>query len=167
MKKTLIAAIMFAPLFANAASIGPVTPQTKNIVIGAPNSFTHTLTPVSGLIAGDITGQREVAAGEVRAVAGSNPAQYAVQFASGGNNTAPTAGLDAAIKGTNNAANVLLLVLAKDASMTMPTAQASLNGTQWMVYGQANSFKYVVNTTSPSLKADTYPVTINAAVYTP
>ncbi len=168
MKKTLIATMMFAPLIANAASVATITPQSKNIVISAPNAFTHVLTPVTGITAGSVPqGGREVAAGEVKAVSGSNPAQYAIQFASSPNNSAPTAGVDAVIKGSTNATNLLNLTLKPDSSMVNTATTQAVSGSQWLIYPVATSFKYIVTATNTTINADTYPITVNAAVYTP
>ncbi|HCM9500261.1 hypothetical protein ABKV83_22755 (plasmid) [Enterobacter asburiae] len=170
MKKTLIAALLFSPIIANAApTVTNVSPQTKTIVISAPNAFTHVLTPVTGLTAGGVPpAGREVAMGEVKPVAGGSPARYAVQFATGGNNTSPAAGPSAAIKGSTNGSNLLTLSLLADNTMGGTTAVESVGGSSWLVYSAAStSFKYVVNATSTTINADSYPITVNAAVYTP
>lgn len=168
MKRTLIAAMLFSPLIANAATVSNVTPQTKTVVISAPNAFTHVLTPITGLTAGNVpAGGREVATGEVKPISGGSPAQYAVQFASGGNNTLTTAGVNASIKGSSNPSNLLTLTLQADSTMTAPVTTQTVAGTSWLVYPSSTSFKYVLNATNTTISADSYPVTVNAAVYTP
>ncbi|MEP8861264.1 hypothetical protein ABKV83_22760 (plasmid) [Enterobacter asburiae] len=169
MKKTLIAAMVFSPLAVNAASVDNVTPQSKTIVITAPNSFSHVLTPVTGLTAGSVSPgtTTDVATGEVKPVSGGAPAQYAVQFASGGNNVAPVGDINAIIKGTSDPTNTLVLLLKPDATMPPGSSTVYVGGTQWLVYPPSTSFKYVVTATNSTIKADSYPVVVNAAVYTP
>ncbi|MDZ5731095.1 hypothetical protein SPG90_21640 (plasmid) [Enterobacter sp. D2] len=168
MKKTLIAALLFSPIIANAATVTNITPQTKTVVISAPNAFTHVLTPVTGLTAGSVpTGGREVATGEVKPVSGGSPAQYAVQFATGGNNTVTTAGVTASIKGSTNASNLLTVALQADNTMTGTATTQTVSGSSWLVYPSSTSFKYVVNASNTTINADSYPITVNAAVYTP
>ncbi|EMJ5884542.1 hypothetical protein RVX78_004602 [Enterobacter cloacae] len=169
MKKFLIAAIFFSPLAANAASIDNITPQSKTIIISAPNSFTHDLNPITGLTAGSVSPgtTTDVAAGEVKPVSGGAPAQYAVQFASGGNNSAPGAAIEAIIKGTSDPTNTLVLLLKPDATMPQSSSTVYVGGTQWLVYPSSTSFKYVVTATNTTIKADSYPIVVNAAVYTP
>lgn len=168
MKKTLIAALLFSPIIANAATVANITPQTKTVVITAPNAFTHVLTPVTGLTAGSVPpAGREVAMGEVKPVTGGSPAQYAVQFASGGSNTSTTAGVTASIKGSTNASNLLTVALQPDNTMTGTATTQTVGGSSWLVYPSSTSFKYVVNASNTTLNADSYPITVNAAVYTP
>jgi hypothetical protein len=130
MKKRLIAAIVFSPLAANAASVDNITPLSKTIVISTPNSFTHVLNPVTGLTAGSVSPgtTTDFATGEVKAVSGRAPAQYAVQFASGGNNSAPAAAIDAIIKGTSDSTNTLVLLLQPDATITLSSTALYAGG---------------------------------------
>ncbi|HFS8112831.1 TPA: hypothetical protein ACH2I9_004189 [Enterobacter asburiae] len=169
MKKAIMAAMLLTPLAANAASVDNITPQSRTIVISAQNAFTHVLTPVRGLTAGSVAPgtTTEVANGEVSAVSGGAPAQYAVQFASGGNNSAPVASIDAIIKGASDPANTLTLLLKPDSTMSQNASTPYVGGTQWLVYPSSTSFKYVVTATNSTIKADSYPVVVNAAVYTP
>jgi hypothetical protein len=167
MKKTL-AVLLFSPIIANAATVTNITPQTKTVVISAPNAFTHVLTPVTGLTAGSVpTGGREVATGEVKPVSGGSPARYAVQFATGANNTVTTAGVTASIKGSTNASNLLTVELQADNTMTGKATTETVSGSSWLVYPSSTSFKYVVNASNTTINADSYPITVNAAVYTP
>lgn len=161
--------MVFSPLAVNAASVDNITPQSKTIVITAPNSFTHVLNPVTGLTAGSVSPgtTTDVATGEVKPVSGGAPAQYAVQFASGGNNSAPVAATDAIIKGTSDPTNTLVLLLKPDATMSLSSSTVYVGGTQWLVYPSSTSFKYVVTATNGTIKADSYPLVVNAAVYTP
>lgn len=166
MKKMLIATMMFYPFISNAASVGNIISQTKSIVITAPTTFSHILTPVSGITAGNTQGGLTLANGEVSAGTGSNPAQFAIQFASGGNNSSAAAGINAIITGSNPR-NMMNLSLKADSSMSSTPITQTVGSTQWLVYPASTSFKYNVTTPDTTLFADTYPITINAAVYTP
>ncbi|MDS1916218.1 hypothetical protein QSI79_23310 [Enterobacter asburiae] len=168
MKKTLLAVMMFTPLIANAASVQNMSSQNADITITAPNAFTHTLTAVRGLTAGPATTPLQVASGLIQSVAGASPASYAVQFAAGGSNANSPAGVGGAFKGKNNPANVLYLNLKKDPTMSLATSNQTVAGSSWLVYPVASSFKYVIETPiSESIPADTYAITVNAAIYTP
>lgn len=169
MKKTLLAVMLLTPLIANAGTVGTPTPKTVNVSFAAPNSYIHTLTAVTGLLAGETnTALRpEIATGQVSSSAGTNSARYAVQFAAGGSNTSANEGLSAVIKGNNNALNTLNVIIESDPSMPLKTTVESVNGKDWLVYPIASTFKYSVRATNTTIAADTYPITVNAAVFTP
>lgn len=77
MKKTMLSAVILAGMGVNMAHAGSVhvegngAPASADVVFGQPENISHTLTPVSGLAAGDVKSGVKVANGVIHSLDGS------------------------------------------------------------------------------------------------
>ncbi|MFZ5210272.1 hypothetical protein [Enterobacter kobei] len=164
-KGLLAVALLSAPFIVNAATLTNAKNAEADVTFFAPNQFTHTLTATKNLTAGTFSQLTQIAAGSINTT-GTVKANYAIQFPATAH--IATAGIqNVIVTGKNDPANTIPLNIIKDPSMTAGGFRVEqINGSGWAVYDTAvDVLKYqvVVNGT---VKADVYPVTVSAAVYT-
>ncbi|CND04501.1 Saf-pilin pilus formation protein SafA [Yersinia intermedia] len=165
-KKLLIVSALVLPVMANAATLVNQKDASTDVTFLMPNQFTHTLTSVKNLTSGTFSTPTAIAAGTIN-TSSQLSAKYALQFPV--SQSTQTAGIvNIIVKGKANASNTITVNLRKDPTMTAAGAFTSetISGSLWAVYNTpVDVLKYEV-TVNGEVKADTYPITVSAAVYT-
>ncbi|WP_447876705.1 hypothetical protein [Serratia fonticola] len=164
-KKTIAAVMLSFPLIASAASLTNIQNAQTDVTFSTPNQFTHNINPVKNLTSGTFAQPTAIANGSVNTTGTGLKARYAIMFpVTASIPTAGTAGV--LVKGKNDPNNTISVSLQKDASMTGAFVAEQVNGASWLVYDrEVDVLKYDV-TVNGIVKADTYPVSVAAAVYT-
>jgi hypothetical protein len=164
-KKMLICSILAFPLIANSATVSNKKNASADVEFKQPNNYTHTLKPVVPLSAGSFTNATKIADGIVTSE-GNQKEYYALQFPLTTNHASGVTGVE--VKGKNNVANKITVSLVKDGQATGTFAPVLISGSDWLAYSaETNILNYDVQMKANStVVADTYPITVTAAVYT-
>ncbi|WP_447884818.1 hypothetical protein [Serratia fonticola] len=164
-KKIIVTALLSFPLISGASTLNNLQNAQADIPFLAATQFTHNINSVKNLNAQNFAQPTPIANGTVNTTGAGLKARYALMFpVTLSIPTSGTAGV--VVKGKNDPNNTISVSLQKDPSMTGAFVAEQVNGASWLVYDrEIDVLKYDVMV-SGIVKADTYPVTVTAAVYT-
>lgn len=168
MKKTVLAVILAGAGvcgLAHAATLGDAAPASVEVKFDSPSGLTHTLTPMSGLVAGTVAGNTNLASGLITTTDGLAHSM-AIIITNGEVETHSNLSVIRIISGTGNPANKLFVYPSRD----VEEWEVIDGKTYLMIKGDDAAVSATYNILSwpeiQTIAADTYAIESAAYIYT-